>query len=147
MKIGELAALTGASPKAIRRYESLGLVSPARRANGYRDYDDHAVRAVQEIRGLNRLGIPVEDTRPFLDCLADGSTNSDDCPASLAEYRRAIEDLTTQIEMLSARRDVLTRRLREAAYRGTPAPPEAPPALCTLSPALPVPVDNEPQHL
>ncbi|WP_067820858.1 redoxin family protein [Nocardia inohanensis] len=122
MKIGELAALTGASPKAIRRYEALGLVAPARRANGYREYDDRDVRAVQEIRGLNRLGIPVEDTRPFLDCLADGSPNADDCPASLAEYRRAIADLTAQIDNLTARRETLTRRLRAAAYRTTPPP-------------------------
>ncbi|MGY0499054.1 MerR family transcriptional regulator [Nocardia sp. FBN12] len=119
MRIGELARLAQLSPKAIRRYEALGLVAPGRHPNGFREYDEHTVRLVQEIRTLNRLGIPVEETRPFLDCLATGSEHVDDCPASLAEYRRTIDALTTEIEALTARRDALTDRLRDAAHRTT----------------------------
>ncbi|MFD3745530.1 MerR family transcriptional regulator [Nocardia sp. NPDC058633] len=117
MRIGELAQLARLSPKAIRRYEALGLVAPQRHPNGFREYDDHTVRLVREIRTLNRLGIPVEETRPFLECLATGSAHVDDCPASLAEYQRTIAALTTEIEALTARRDALTERLRDAAYR------------------------------
>ncbi|BEK88290.1 MerR family DNA-binding transcriptional regulator [Nocardia seriolae] len=50
MRIGQLARLAEVSPKAIRRYEALGLVSPARTANGYRDYYADTVRLVREIR-------------------------------------------------------------------------------------------------
>ncbi|MFC9660110.1 MerR family transcriptional regulator [Nocardia sp. NPDC127606] len=117
MRIGELARLAQLSPKAIRRYEALGLVAPERHPNGFREYDDHTVRLVREIRSLNRLGIPVEETRPFLDCLATGSEHVDDCPASLAEYQRTIDALTAEIDALTARRDALTDRLREAAHR------------------------------
>ncbi|WP_067569789.1 redoxin family protein [Nocardia acidivorans] len=128
MRIGQLAQLAEVSPKAIRRYEALGLVTPARHPNGYREYDEDTVRLVREIRALNRLGIAVEETRPFLECLSSGSEHVDDCPASLAEYRRAIHDLTGQIETLTARRDELVRRLRDAAQRNTavPAAPSAP---------------------
>ncbi|MEV0542369.1 MULTISPECIES: MerR family transcriptional regulator [Nocardia] len=119
MRIGELARLAQLSPKAIRRYEALGLVAPERHPNGFREYDDHTVRLVQEIRSLNRLGIPVEETRPFLDCLATGSEHVDDCPASLAEYQRTIDALNTEIEALTARRDALADRLRDAAHRHT----------------------------
>ncbi len=39
MKIGTIAEKSGVSPKAIRYYESIGLVRPAdRRPNGYRSY-------------------------------------------------------------------------------------------------------------
>lgn len=123
MRIGEVARLAEVSPKAIRRYEALGLVAPARQANGYREYDDDTIRLVREIRVLNRLGIPVEETRPFLECLVAGSEHGDDCPESLAEYHRAIDDLTAQIEVLTARRDGLIQRLREAAYRRSDAVP------------------------
>lgn len=141
MQIGQLARLTGATPKAIRRYEALGLVSPARNRSGYRYYDEHHVRAVGEIRSLNLLGIPVEETRPFLDCLAAGGDHVDDCPASLAEYQRAIDALTFRIADLTERRDVLQRRLRDAAYRNSEfASPAA--ELSTLPPDLPVPVDD-----
>ena len=38
MNISEVAEKTGLPPKTIRYYEDIGLVSPGRRTNGYRDY-------------------------------------------------------------------------------------------------------------
>ncbi|MGI5340865.1 MerR family transcriptional regulator [Streptomyces sp. CA-181903] len=118
MRIGDAARRAGVTVKAVRYYEGLGLVAPARLANGYRDYDEHDVRVIREIRDLNGLGIPVEHTRPFLDCLAAGRPHADDCPASLAGYRAAIDDLTRRIDALAARRAALAARLHEAAHRG-----------------------------
>ncbi|WP_433594510.1 MerR family transcriptional regulator [Nocardia sp. CA-145437] len=143
MRIGEVARLAEVSPKAIRRYEALGLVAPARQANGYREYDDDTIRLVREIRVLNRLGIPVEETRPFLECLVAGGEHGDDCPESLAEYHRAIDDLTAQIEALTARRDGLIQRLREASYRRSDAVPvPGPDDLMKLPADLVAPIDD-----
>jgi DNA-binding transcriptional MerR regulator len=115
MRISELARRAGLTTKAVRYYESLGLITPKRLANGYRDYDEDDVRLAHEIRTLSNLGIPVERTRPFLDCLAAGRRHADDCPASLAGYREAIDELTERIEGLTARRAVLISHLQEAA--------------------------------
>lgn len=112
MKIGELAARAGVTTKTVRYYESLGLLVPARLSNGYRDYGQHDVRAVQEVRSLSRLGIPVGRTRPFLECLAAGRAHADDCPASLVTYRNAITELTERIEALAAKRAALVAQLR-----------------------------------
>ncbi|MGW2747844.1 MerR family transcriptional regulator [Streptomyces sp. NPDC001450] len=119
MKIGELARCAGVTVKAVRYYESLGLITPRRLANGYRDYDEDDVRLVREIRALGSLGIPVERTRPFLECLASGRQYADDCPASLAGYREAIDELTERIEALTSRRATLIRQLRQAAHRNS----------------------------
>ncbi|MGW1054764.1 MerR family transcriptional regulator [Streptomyces sp. NPDC001118] len=119
MRISELARQAGVTTKAVRYYESLGLIAPERLANGYRNYDEDDVRLVREIRTLHRLGIPVERTRPFLECLAAGRVYADDCPASLAGYREAIDELTERIEALSARRAVLITHLNAAAHRGS----------------------------
>src|SRR5215213_4578908 len=97
MRIGELARRAGVSAKAVRHYESLGLITASRLANGYRDFGEEHVRLVREVRELNQLGIPVDRTRPFLECLADGGEHADDCPSSLAGYRDAIDALTMQI--------------------------------------------------
>ncbi|WP_330461052.1 redoxin family protein [Streptomyces sp. NBC_00820] len=123
MQISELARRAGVTTKAVRYYESLGLLTPERLANGYRDYDEHAVRLTQEIRALGGLGIPVERTRPFLECLTAGHRHADDCPASLAGYRDAISELTQRIEGLTARRAVLAAHLHQAAHRGSRVSP------------------------
>ena len=124
MRISEVAQRAGVTTKAIRYYESLGLVVPARLGNGYRDYGEHDVRLVCEVRELIRLGIAAERTRPFLDCLTTGGDHGDDCPSSLAGYRDAIDDLTERIRALSERRTGLIDRLREAARRTGTATPE-----------------------
>lgn len=118
MQISELARRAGVTTKAVRYYESLGLITPERLANGYRDYGEHDVRLTQEIRALGGLGIPVERTRPFLECLTAGHRHADECPASLATYRDAIDELTQRIEGLTARRTVLVAHLQQAAHRG-----------------------------
>ncbi|MFD4605719.1 redoxin family protein [Streptomyces sp. NPDC058464] len=123
MLIGELARRAGVTVKAVRYYESLGLLTPGRLANGYRDYGEGDVRLAREIRALGGLGIPVESTRPFLECLAAGHRHADDCPASLAGYRDAIDDLTRRIEGLTARRAALVMHLEQAAHRNSRVPP------------------------
>ncbi|MCF3102186.1 redoxin family protein [Streptomyces roseoverticillatus] len=122
MKIGELARCAGVTIKAVRYYESLGLITPRRLANGYRDYTEDDARLVREIRILGSLGIPVERTRPFLACLAAGRQHADDCPESLAGYREAVDELTERIEALTARRAILMQHLRQAAYRNSGIP-------------------------
>ncbi|GAA3038286.1 hypothetical protein GCM10020000_15590 [Streptomyces olivoverticillatus] len=145
MRIGEAARAAGVTAKAVRYYESLGLIAPGRLANGYRDYDEHDVRLLREVKALGRLGIPAERTRPFLECLAAGMPYADDCPASLAGYHEAIGELDRRIAELTARRAALAAHLRHAAYRGSSAPqPEGDPVHdpYQLPVGLPVPEDD-----
>ncbi|MGW2646232.1 MerR family transcriptional regulator [Streptomyces sp. NPDC001393] len=147
MRISELARRADVTPKAVRYYESLGLITAERLPNGYRDYGEDDVRLVREIRTLHRLGIPVERTRPFLECLAAGRAHADDCPASLASYREAIDELTERIESLTARRATLIANLNAAAHRGSGVvPPEERGSghmdYLTLPADLPVPEDD-----
>ncbi|MFC9630403.1 redoxin family protein [Streptomyces mirabilis] len=146
MQISELARRAGVTTKAVRYYESLGLLTPGRLANGYRDYNEHDVRLTQEIRALGSLGIPVERTRPFLECLTAGHRHADDCSASLAGYRDAIDELTQRIEGLTARRTVLVAHLQQAAHRGSRVSPAKGEDLMTdytsVPADLPVPEDD-----
>jgi DNA-binding transcriptional MerR regulator len=118
--IGEVAAQAGVSVKTVRHYESLGLIRAERRSNGYRDYADDSPKLVSEAYLLNRLGIRLDRTVPFLQCLVAGNVNSDDCPDSVATYRRAIADLTQRIDELSARREALAVLLEDAVTRPLP---------------------------
>ncbi|MGY0002359.1 MerR family transcriptional regulator [Micromonospora sp. I033] len=118
MQISQIASRAGVSTKAVRYYEGLGLIAPRRLPNGYRDYDEHDVRVVREIKTLTGLGVAAEQCRPFVECLSAGHDHGDDCPASLAGYRDAIDDLTRRISGLVSRRDALLTHLHTAANRG-----------------------------
>lgn len=118
MLAGEAAAAAGATVKALRYYETVGLIEPARRENGYRDYSARDIQLAAEIRALMSLGLAPKETQPFLDCLRDGHEAGDDCPESLAAYQHQIERLNVIIARLTHSRDELTRQLRHAARRG-----------------------------
>lgn len=65
--IGRLAQLSGVSVRALRFYEEVGLLAPAREAaNGYRRYTSEDVDRLQEILLLRHLGVAVRDIGPLL---------------------------------------------------------------------------------
>ncbi len=120
MRIGEVARGAGVSTKTVRYYESLGLFSVERLANGYRDYDYSHVELVREIQSLRTLGIGAEQTRPFLDCLVAGNARADDCAESVAAYRATITALDTRIVELQSRRAALAELIADATARERP---------------------------
>lgn len=117
MRIGELAGRAQVSVKAVRYYEQLGLVQPGRLPNGYRDYSDHDLRVISEIRALSGFGINPARAAPFIECLYAGHQHSDECPASLAAYRDSIAALDRTIASLASRREHLAERLQQGASR------------------------------
>lgn len=117
MRVGELARRTGTTVRALRYYESAGLVVPRRLGNGYREYDPVAVRLVEQIRELTALGLSVEQTRPFVESLAAGQDEAEVCAAAVATYRNAVSGLQDRIGRLTAQRDTLTDRLDAVAER------------------------------
>ncbi|MFI9380947.1 MerR family transcriptional regulator [Kutzneria sp. NPDC052558] len=102
MRIGELADRAGTTTRSLRYYEEQGLLSARRTANGYREYDEEDLRAVNEIRSLLAIGFALEDTRPFVECLRAGNETGDVCPASVAVYRRKLAEMDDCIERLRA---------------------------------------------
>jgi DNA-binding transcriptional MerR regulator len=116
MRVGELARRTGTTVRALRYYEAAGLVVPRRQSNGYREYAPIAVDLVRQIRELTALGLSVEETRPFVESLADGR-EADVCGAAVATYRSAISGLQERIGRLTAQRDNLHERLEAAVER------------------------------
>ncbi|SLH37964.1 MerR family transcriptional regulator [Mycobacteroides abscessus] len=142
MKISEFARRTGTSIKAVRYYEQLGLLSPLRLGNGYRDYSEEHVRVAREIRTLSAIGIPPSQAGPFIECLRDGHEHSDECPESLAAYRDIVAVLDQAIASLTMRRQALTARLNLAASRTFDKEPQTLSDYTILPAGLPVPADD-----
>ncbi|MFG2649413.1 MerR family transcriptional regulator [Streptomyces sp. NPDC048436] len=124
MRIGELAERAGTTTRALRYYESRGLLPARRSGNGYRTYDEDDVRLLEQIRTLQDFGFDLEETRPFVECLRSGHPAGDSCPASLDVYRRKLGELDALISELSAVREQVGAQLvrAEAAVPGGPEP-------------------------
>ncbi|MBN9098416.1 MULTISPECIES: MerR family transcriptional regulator [unclassified Pseudonocardia] len=111
MRISELGRRAGVSARTLRHYEELGLLPARRRANGYRDYDEHDVRVVAEIRSLVELGFALEETRPFVECLRAGHPTGSSCPAALAVHRRKLAEVDEWIARLHAVRGEIVAQM------------------------------------
>jgi len=61
LRIGAMAQLSGASPKALRLYEELGLLPKPRRLGSYRWYEQEHVDAVILIRQAQSLGFKLRE--------------------------------------------------------------------------------------
>jgi DNA-binding transcriptional MerR regulator len=66
LRIGEVAELTGTTPRTIRYYEELGLLAPTaeREPGAHRVYDQADVERLQEVLRLRRvLGLSLEELK------------------------------------------------------------------------------------
>lgn len=66
MYIGKLAQLTGATPKAIRLYESIGLIPIPLREGKYRVYSDKDVALVHMIRRAQAVGFNLAELKELV---------------------------------------------------------------------------------
>jgi len=67
LKIGDLASVTGATPKTIRFYEAKGLMpEPPRTTSGYRSYGGESVGRLEFILKAKRLGLSLIEIRGIL---------------------------------------------------------------------------------
>ena len=121
LRIGEVAELTGTTPRTIRYYEEIGLLPGSGRKQGkHRSYTEADVERVQEIIRLrNLLGLSLDELSRLLEA-----------QAARAEVRRKLEQteqvgerkelleealvhITTQLELVRRRRNELEKLEQE----------------------------------
>lgn len=106
MKIRDAARVVNLSEKTIRYYEEIGLISPARLENGYRDFSDVDLHNLNFLARARRLGFSVEDCRQLLDLYSNRGRASRDVKRIAMDRLAEIE---TKILELQGMRDVLHR--------------------------------------
>lgn len=75
MRIGELAQKAGVTPRTIRYYENLGLLSPnEREGKGFRYYSQTELAKLQKIDCLKSLGLTLEEITTVIDLYFQDST-------------------------------------------------------------------------
>ena len=87
----EMESRSGVPRANIRYYEAEGLLTPARRGNGYRDYSEEDLRTLEKIKLLRRLGVSVEELRALGAGKADLTAVLDRRLAELGGERASLE--------------------------------------------------------
>ena len=98
MKIQEFAQLTGLSTKAIRYYESIGLLpSPKRTPNGYRDYSNEDLKRARFVVGIRSLDLSLEE---IAEILAMRDRREAPCRTLLERIEQKADQMEERIQLL-----------------------------------------------
>lgn len=96
MQIGELSERAGVSHRTIHYYERLGLVTPAEREGvGYRYYDEIALKRLEKIAALKKLGLSLDDIAAVIDLYFEDATG-------IKGKEKVLEILQTQLAKADA---------------------------------------------
>ena len=122
LRIGELAELTGTTPRTIRYYEEIGLLAPggAREQGKHRCYTQADVERVREIVRLrDLLGLSLEELSKLVEAEAARAeirreyAESDDPITQRRLLQQALVHIGTQLELVKGRRIELEQLERE----------------------------------
>lgn len=99
--IGALARLTGASVKAIRLYEAMGLLGPVPRLGVYRVYTARHVAQVRLIKQAQALGIRLSGMQASLQQGRQGAPDWSAVAAQVVAQRTAIAQEMARLHTLN----------------------------------------------
>jgi Cd(II)/Pb(II)-responsive transcriptional regulator len=105
MVVSELSKITEVDGETIRYYEKIGLLpKPARKANGYRDYDQVHVERLAFIRYCRELDMPLSDIRRLLDYIQSPD-------AGCSEIKKLVSQQLTRVNSRLKALQVLQKQL------------------------------------
>jgi len=114
-KVGELAARTGLTVRALHHYDRLGLVTPsARTPSGHRLYGEQDVQRLYRVLALRALGLP-------LGAIAEALAGAGTLRELLAEHRTRVEAQLRTLRQLAHRLDRLADAVDRAGDPGAAA--------------------------
>lgn len=118
MKIGDLAAATGVSTKAIRYYEQIGVLpKPERADNGYRIYADSAVERLAFVKDAQATGLSLDEIAAILGLREQGEAT---CNHVMHLLEHHLDQLDAKIAALQKTRTTLAA-ISDRARRLDPA--------------------------
>jgi len=117
MNIGTAADMANLPAKTIRYYEEIGLVTPSRSDNGYRDYSDKDVHRLRFLQRSRSLGFTIDECRQLLSLYDDKHRASADVKAMALDK---VSEIDRKIAELQSLRDTLSTLARHCHGDGRP---------------------------
>lgn len=108
MNISQAAKRSGLTPKALRYYESVALITPGRGPNGYREYTAADVETLRFIQRARSSGFSVEEVGELLSLYRNPARRSHDA-------RQLVQERLLQLEEQLRNLQEMRRNLRALA--------------------------------
>lgn len=121
MYIGAITKQTGASAKAVRLYETLGLLGPVQRRGVYRYYSAAQLNQIKLIRQAQQLGFRLAELNTVLGLDADNP----DWPALLQHLAHKQAAVTKEIQRLQHLEQQLQLAIQDIRQCASLVPPPA----------------------
>lgn len=103
MNIGDVAEASGLPVKTIRYYEEIGLIEPARRDNGYRDFGEAELDRLRFLSQARGLGFSLDECRRLMGLYCDETRASRDVRALAQDHLVELREKIRQLQALEAR--------------------------------------------
>lgn len=100
MQIKEAALASGLPAKTIRYYESLGLITAKRAANGYRHYSKTDIERMQFLQRSRSLGFSLQECRELLELYRDPGRASAEVQRIALSHLEAVNAKIEQLKQL-----------------------------------------------
>ncbi|MEM9050209.1 MAG: Cu(I)-responsive transcriptional regulator [Pseudomonadota bacterium] len=110
MNISDASQASGLPNKTIRYYETIGLVAPARTANGYRDFSDADTERLTFLARARGLGFSIEECRALLSLYNDTARSSAEVKRLANGHLARIDDRIAQMQALRGTLQALLAR-------------------------------------
>lgn len=134
MKVGTAAAKAGVTSKAVRLWESKGLLPPAERTDsGYRIFSDQDVQILRFIRQAKALDLTLDEIGDILDLQREGAVPCGRVTSLLHAHLERIERTIADLEQLRQTLGDASRVAAESQRRGQDA------IICRIIESVPLP--------
>lgn len=100
MNISEVGKRAGLPAKTIRYYEDIGLISPLRSENGYRQFRESDLHKLAFLGRARALGFSIEDCRNLMTLYEDRGRASADVKAIASEHLVAIDAKLAELQQM-----------------------------------------------
>lgn len=127
MRVSDVAKRLGVSGDTVRYYARIGLVSPSKSINGYKDFSEKDYRKLRFAIRAKSLGFTLADIKALLDVSEQGETP---CPIARQVIAKNMASLSRSIEESMA----LFERMKSAMAVWDSMPDKHPDGetICTL---------------
>jgi len=124
LKIGQLASLAGCTVKAVRFYETQGLLPrPARSRSGYRLYTERDLKRLQFIQRVKLIGLPLAKIKELVIHLSEEECACHTIRPHLQDLiREQLKEVAAKLDQLAVLKEELESFLAKMRRAGRPLP-------------------------